>query len=208
MNDDRPMDLDADLIELALASRRGEPADGEPLSELDPGRRARALELRAFLDGCRAAVAGESPGAESPGAEENGSNEHGFGDAGSPAARPATNLDALADRVLAATTREDLSWRGDLRLVGGFVVAHLRSSRMLRIAALVLAMHFVGLSVLAYHVLSRPNEPFINVDFEDRPELPFPEEVVEPGGALSLPEAGEEPRVRELPTDEQPSGDR
>ena len=117
----------------------------------------------------------------------------------------ATGLNDLASRVLAATTREDISWRVDLRLVGGFVVAHLRSSRMLRIAALVLAMHFAGLSVLAYHLLSQPAEPYINVDFEKRPELPFLEDSVEPGGALSLPEAAEEPRVRELPTDGNPA---
>jgi len=42
----------------------------------------------------------------------------------------------LARRILSDTTREDLSWRGDLRLVAGYVGERLRASLMEALAQL------------------------------------------------------------------------
>ena len=48
---------------------------------------------------------------------------------------------ALVERILAATTREDLSRRGDLRLLGACVRARLRESPALRLLCWSLAAH-------------------------------------------------------------------
>lgn len=61
----------------------------------------------------------------------------------------------LVDGVLARTTREDPGWRGDLRLVHGFLGARLRSSLLLRVAAASLLLHLAVIPVLAYYGLWR-----------------------------------------------------
>lgn len=63
---------------------------------------------------------------------------------------------ALIERVLAQTTREDLGARGDLRLIWGFARARLRSSVALRVAAALLVAHLIALPVLAWVVLRAP----------------------------------------------------
>jgi len=67
----------------------------------------------------------------------------------------APSLDAergrvLVERILAATTREDLGRRGDLRLAAGFLRARLRESLGLRLAAASLAAHVLILSAAAW----------------------------------------------------------
>jgi len=57
---------------------------------------------------------------------------------------------ALVERILAATTREDLSRRGDLRLLGAFVRARLRESRVLRLLCWSLAAHLVLVPALIW----------------------------------------------------------
>lgn len=151
-------------------ARDGSGGTGEALT---PEDREEVAELGAFLQDCKATLGEQAPG-QGPRAQE------------------------LAERVLGKTTREDLSWYGDLRLVGSF----LRASGSLRIAAVALAMHFIGLSVLAYHLLSPSTDPYINVDFEERPTMPYTETIREPAGDLEVPDSAEEPEVREaLPAD-------
>lgn len=94
---------------------------------------ARAAELAAFVGDCRAAFA--------PAADE-------------------LRARAVTAKVLARTTREDLGWRGDLRLVVGFVVQRLRSSTMLRVAAASLVVHMIAVpSILAYVLIFAPQQP-------------------------------------------------
>lgn len=62
----------------------------------------------------------------------------------------------LVQRILSATTREDASPRGDLRLVWRFAVARLRASAVLRVAAAILVAHLIALPVLAWIVLREP----------------------------------------------------
>lgn len=62
----------------------------------------------------------------------------------------------LVRRILSDTTREDLSWRGDLRLVAGYVGARLRASAALRVIAASLVLHLLGLPLLAWAGWLRP----------------------------------------------------
>ena len=61
---------------------------------------------------------------------------------------------ALADRALAASTREDLSWHGDMRVVGRYVRDGLRSSALLRLAAASLLLHLAAIPVVALFMLT------------------------------------------------------
>lgn len=56
----------------------------------------------------------------------------------------------LQERILARTTREDLSWRGDWRLLAGFVRERLERSLLLRVAAASLLIHLVAAPVVAW----------------------------------------------------------
>ena len=88
---------------------------------------ASLAELELFLGHCRSA-------AESVDAAPDSSGSSG----------------RLAERILARTTREDLGWRGDWRLLRGFVGQRLRSSGVLRFAAASLLVHLLALPVLAW----------------------------------------------------------
>jgi len=130
---------EAALLEWLLNA--GAPARaGRAAIEREPGAAARLAGLEAFLERCRAGCAG--PEVEA-GAERD-----------------------LVERVLARTTREDLSWRGDLRLVGGFLAARLRSSVVVRIAAASLLVHLCALPLLAMMGFfeSAPPGPVIRVE--------------------------------------------
>lgn len=99
----------------------------------------------------------------------------------------------VAEAVLDRTVREDLGWRGDLRLVRGFVRRRLRSSLLLRVAAASLLVHLVALPVLAVYrvITAEPERDGFIVDFEKPGELPFaeaPEETLAPADAVTLPE--------------------
>lgn len=80
--------------------------------------------------------------------------------------------------VLARTTREDLSWRGDLRLLGEFLRARLRASPALRLVAASLALHLVAGPALAWWMLrERPEERSFTLHIELPSELPFVDEA-------------------------------
>lgn len=87
----------------------------------------------------------------------------------------------VAEAVLDRTVREDLGWRGDLRLVTGFVRRRLRSSVLLRVAAASLLVHLVALPVLAVYriITAEPERDGFVVDFEKPDELPFAEPLEE-----------------------------
>ncbi len=142
--------LEARVLELLL--------DGDAQRELerlraDPAATETVARLESFLGLCRSELA--PVGA----------------DAGA---------DALAQAVLASTTREDLDWRGDLRLVRGFVARRLRSSMWLRVAAASLLVHVAALPVVAWYAF-QPRERGFAIDFA-RPaqESPVAPDVAEP----------------------------
>lgn len=82
---------------------------------------------------------------------------------------------SLVERVLARTTREDLSWRGDLRLLRGWVAGRMRASPLLRVLAASLLVHLLALPILAWFgfVREAPEQPSIRV--EPPPVPPFEE---------------------------------
>ncbi len=106
---------------------------------------------------------------------------------------------ALAERILAATVRENVDWRGDLRLVASFARERLRSSPWLRFAAALLFIHAAALPVLAWIVLrSESAAPHF---FSSIEALPRESAFAEADDELALPlESGEsgEPRLVEL----------
>lgn len=166
---------------------KGERWDDENLLEwiLNPERRAelnsdaraatRARELEAFLTACRRDLADEQR------EDEVGARR-------------------LAGRVLARTTREDLSWRADLGLVSGFVRRRLRDSLLLRLVAASLVVHLIAAPmVLAYFAFFAPRQ--LDLKYEPRVEHSLPEDPVEPARELREPAD-----TSELPEGE-PGGD-
>jgi hypothetical protein len=112
----------------------------------------------------------------------------------------------IGEKVLALTTREDLSPRGDLRLVVRFAIERVRASGALRVAAALVIAHLCALPVLAWIVLRAPRR---SGEFQARIEAPVepyfaserdsePERVP----SVALPEG--EPRTLEV---DPPSGE-
>ena len=164
---------DEDLLEQLLGAGRRVDAEGLDADELE-----RLEGWSVFLAECRSELC--------DGSELDG-----------------TDLGALEQRVLAETTREDVSWRGDLVLWRGFLAQRLRSSAVLRVVAASLLLHLVALPVLAYYTW-RPPEPErgVQVEFEQAAELPFRESEPEPPSEVAAPEVeladaedGEAPRT-------------
>jgi len=129
----------------------------------------RARELEAFVGRCRDAFATE------------------------PAAL-ARESAALAQRVLARTTREDLGVGGDLALLRGFLRERWRASRALRIAAASLLVHLAALPLLAYYGYFARREPYVlrfemparPAPFEGEPEPTLPVELPDSGALQGL----------------------
>ena len=116
---------------------------------------------------------------------------------------------ALSRRILSQTTGEDLSWRGDLRLVGRYLRAGLRFSPVLRVAAASLLFHLAALPVLAYLVWSAGVEP-LELSYESwdkaHPAQPFPDRPGDVAGQLPVGGVDEEPLILDqIPAD--PSGE-
>lgn len=132
--------------------------------------RTRALEIGGFLDRCRDGLhAAEEP------------------------------ADAFVDQVLARTTREDLRWRGDWRLVRGFVRGRLRSSRMLRFAAASLILHMLALPVFAWMALREARRDYaIQVSIQEQVEQTLPKGPMEPDPVIEAPALPPEPGLIEL----------
>ena len=104
----------------------------------------------------------------------------------------------LSRHILSQTTGEDLSWRGDLRLVGRYLRTGLRASPILRVAAASLLFHLVALPVLAYWVWAGQSDP-LELSFETyeraHPSQPFPDQPVDIPGPLPVGGILEEPLV-------------
>ncbi len=73
---------------------------------------------------------------------------------------------ALVERVLTRTTREDLSVRGELRLVGRFLRDRLRSSAALRILAASVLLHLCIVPVLGMLAWKERTAPRTRIEFE------------------------------------------
>lgn len=153
---------EAELLERVLADLRAASHGGPPSAPADGSPAAR--ELADFLGYLRASLGSES--------------EH-------PSL--ARRERALVERVLARTTREDLSRREDARLLLGFVTARLRSSLALRLLAASLLLHLLALPVVAWVVWVRPTDA-PRIEFEPAPgPPPFAEVPRETPQAPSVP---------------------
>lgn len=127
--------------------------------ESDPTLSAHARDLNEFLGQVRSALT--LP-------EELGS-------------RPLRSTRRVTESVLERTTREDLSFRGDLRVFGSYVGRRLRQSGWLRLAAASLLVHVIGVPVVMAYVLLhepvRPSELTIHIA---EPVVEFPDLAPEP----------------------------
>ena len=109
--------------------------------------------------------------------------------------RPAREK-ALIKSILAATTRQDLRWRGDVRLVVEFVGRRLRSSPALRaLAATVLGLTFVTTVFTMLAVREAKQEPLrfriAPAGDGDLADLVEDSDAIGDGDGLILPEVGE-----------------
>ncbi len=160
----------------------------------DPDARARARERLAREPGGEAELARLADGLARAGAS--------LVRAVPLAPRPEARFVA---RVLARTTRQDLSWRGDARLLGDFLRTRLRASPLLRVVAASFVLHLVAAPVLAWWIL-REQVPArrITIQIEQPAEDPFapPPPVAVPAAdelraAAHRREARENERARE-----------
>ncbi len=105
----------------------------------------------------------------------------------------------FAERVLARTTREDLSRKGDLVLMAQFAVERLRASPALRVAAAVIVVHLCALPVLAWIVLRAPARQGVFSTSIETPPPAFPAETErEPEREITAPWPEVEPRAVEV----------
>ncbi len=96
----------------------------------------------------------------------------------------ATNDAGLVDQILRATTREDLTWRGDLRLVGEYLGRHVKSSWVVKLVAASLVAHLTALPILGFMLLTKSPESGFNLRLEEPIDLPFEEVQPEPDREL------------------------
>lgn len=144
---------DEDLLAWLL-DRERQAEDSLASFEGDSQTRERLEDLDGFLTECRSELREESRAA---------------GD----------GHEDLQQRILASTTREDVSWRGDLGVFGGFLRHRLHASVLLRVVAASLLIHVAALPVLAYFGWVAP-EPTTHIGFEFPKDLPYREAEPEP----------------------------
>ena len=94
--------------------------------------------------------------------------------------RIAPGESVLVDEILRATTREDLSVRGDLALVRDFLGRRLSGSWVLKLVAASLVVHLSALPILGFMLLTEPAGPQLYLSLEKPIELPFEEDEQEP----------------------------
>lgn len=155
-----------------LLDERTRRRHGREELEADPGVRSRLEGLEGFIEDCRAELRSEE-------------------------AAPVERLAQLQREVLARTTRADVSWRGDLRLMGGFLRQRLSTSVVLRVVAASLLVHIAALPVLAYYTWVAPApERRLVIDVREFPsELPYRESEQEPEPVPQAPELPELPEA-------------
>jgi len=166
-----PPRADEELLAWLLDERTRRRHGREEL-EADPQVRSRLEGLEGFLEDCRAELRAEE-------------------------AAPVERMARLEREVLARTTREDVSWRGDLRLMGGFLRQRLSTSVVLRVVAASLLVHIAALPVLAYYTWVAPApERRLVFDVREFPsELPYRESEQEPEPVPEAPELPELPEA-------------
>lgn len=103
----------------------------------------------------------------------------------------------LVAGVLARTTRQDLSWRGDLHLAWEFLRARLRASPALRLVAACLVLHLVAGPVVAYWIFHRSPEPSRGLTLRVERALDSPFASEPPGAVLADSEFVTSARLRE-----------
>jgi hypothetical protein len=115
----------------------------------------------------------------------------GFVQACREAANAPVDTGEVAARCLAISTREDLSWRGDMRDISRFVRDRMRSSAALRLAAASLLLHLAALPVVALYVLTEePAVPEFRVEVSNR-NAPFDnDQSAEPEPGLEISDPG------------------
>ena len=136
------------VVELAARRVAGAPAEG--LEELcaEPELRALATDTDAVLSTARRSVR-DAEARELPPLRES----------------------RLIGRILAATTREDLSWRGDWTLLRRFLTERLTSSPALRWVAASLVVHLLALPFFGIGLLEERTVPVLR--FEPAPDVPI-----------------------------------
>ena len=134
------------LPEDLLAAAMGETQRQEVLEQCSLAEREEIAELESFMRQCREL---EAQALElQPVPSDLASNQE----------QDSRSSDLVA-KILAQTTREDLSFRGDLRLLRSFVRGRLQDSPLLRAAAALLLLQLLFTpAVLAYLAL-RPSNP-------------------------------------------------
>jgi hypothetical protein len=77
----------------------------------------------------------------------------------------------LVARILERTTREDLTWRGELRLLRSFLRDRLARSRAWRLLAASVLAHFLAVPALAWFVWKETRPPrIVHIEFETTPD--------------------------------------
>ncbi|MFT5050622.1 MAG: hypothetical protein ACI8QZ_002024 [Chlamydiales bacterium] len=167
---------------LSKAGGGEQAADDDEWSELCDGAEARQVlpELEGFLSTCKAALVPE----RAQGAD------------GRLVRRILDRTTGAADADVARAST-DLSWRGDLRLVRGFLAARWKASFVLRVAAASLMLHLAALPLLAYFGLTS-SSPDFTLTFIPRFVSDYGDSQ-EPEHEVAAEEMDEFPEVRDLP---------
>ena len=155
MNDSsQPRPGDEDLVQWALDPASRTPEVQRAL-ESDAELAASLAEWESTLQGLRGAFERETRASETSG--------------------------ALAESILNRTTREDLSWRGDLHLITGFVRRRLTSGSVwTKLVAASLIVHLTALPILGFMLLTETPERHFNLFLEKPVDPPFEENLPEP----------------------------
>jgi hypothetical protein len=176
-----------------LAVAMGEADQTQILEHCSPKQRQEIAELEVFLQQIREQRYGEFERAGSQPLEQAAPQLD---------EQQAVRTSRLVDSILARTTREDLSLRGDLRLLGLFVRRRMEDSPILRAAAALLMVQLLfAPGVLAYLALRpRTPEPTLYLSIEKPVESGLREASEEPLEAF-LPERPLDGALGELSSD-------
>ncbi|MEZ6017466.1 MAG: hypothetical protein R3F49_20295 [Planctomycetota bacterium] len=169
--------LQAVLDPASLAEELGDEGFAALLAAPEHAREIEAL--RSFLGSVKRDLGG---------AEALGLDAQHSGVGAQRSSASARSIARVTRRVLARTTREERSWRGDLRLVSDFVTDRLRASVALRVAAALLLVHATVVPILAWHLLTREDRGSFRLRIERAPADPaFIEDLVLPNEAIGAP---------------------
>ena len=141
----------------------------QPIEPLDPAEEASAEALARVLADPTLAGSGAR---ERAAACEVAALRRVLGDGPTTAGWSARREARLVRRVLERTTREDLSWRGELRLVAGSVRERVAASPLLRFLAASLLLHLLGGPLVAWWLHRAEAPPDFVLTFDPTPRGP------------------------------------